>query len=424
MRGMRVVGVVMALGLGVLAPPSTGAADADPPAAPEAVDDVVVMTPTMRLDADVLANDAGGDPVGADLQVCRFDPVDAGLDLHIASHSGIPGWDVIRPGSTYLGIDPTRPVEAGDHLVEYAACDRHHLAWATLTVSVRRVGSPRLPDAPTRIRFTNPLDRDIKVDWWHGTDRYHFRELTLRAGRSREVEVGPEVTRWEAFEYSGGDDLWILDEGRVRGLSDAPRPERQAASSHAAERDEPVDTSPPATNPDHVVFEYTDAANVAVLGNDVDDHPGDLAICRFEIPTDVGFMGHVVPTWETKDPTREPRLAIDAHRVKGGTYEIDYWACDREHLTPGTLTVTVRKFPPPRFQRVEGRPGLLRVHNRGYRTIQIGYDRAGHLGERFRLRVPPHGWGSIRVPFDAIQYDVSTRIGFLSQGTIRHLQQG
>lgn len=58
--------------------------------------------------------------------------------------------------------------------------------------------------------------------------------------------------------------------------------------------------------------------------------------------------------------------------TRPGTYTLTYYACDFDHLTPGTLTVVVKKAPRIKLSVTRTkRPGHLRVVNRNGFPVQF-----------------------------------------------------
>jgi hypothetical protein len=110
--------------------------------------------------------------------------------------------------------------------------------------------------------------------------------------------------------------------------------------------------SPPVTTPDHVKVVAGDVAEVVPTANDTDPDGDALTTCRFgavpegvwaELMGDVVLLGAETP----------------------GVYTIDYYACDFESLTKGTITLEVltRSVPDVRVRKLR-RPGRLAVVNR------------------------------------------------------------
>lgn len=418
MRRTRVLGSLLALAVGAGASVVNGTALAEPGPPPVAADDVLVITPTIHYRVDVLANDGGGDPAGADLQVCRVDPVGDGLDAQITWYDTVPSDPILFPDSTYVDVRTTEPLPVGDRTIAYAACDRHRTAWATLTLAVRRVGAERVAAAPASVLFTNPLDGPIVITW-HGADGGSGRE-SIPAGGSRQVEVGVGAVEWTAGGWVGNRENPVLDSGTIPAVGAAAPGSLARPSEPAAEVPdrEAADTSPPVVAPDRLTLEYNGHSRVDVLANDSDDHPEDLQICRFDPPPMVlGPSVPPLPTWVGEKQV----IDVRTRQTPGGTFDVRYYACDREQLTAGVLTVTVRDFPHPLIDRVDGRPGVVRVHNLGYRTIDVRYRRPGGVHWQ-HLRVGPHRTGTIRVAHNVLIYHVYTKIGLLAWGTVRHVQ--
>jgi len=432
MRRTHVSGTLLALALalalavGVAATVPAGAAPAEPAPAPVAADDALVITPMIRYRVDVLANDGGGDPAGADLQVCRFDPPGDGLDAEITWYDDDASDPILFPDSTYLDIRTSQPLPVGERTIAYAACDRHRTAWATLTLTVRRVGAERVADSPTSVLFTNPLDGSIVITW-HGADGDSARQA-IPAGESRQVEVGAGAVEWRAGAIIGSRYNDILDSGTIPAVGAAgAAPSDPLARPDGPGADMPgpgaADTTAPVVAPDHLTLEYNGHARVDVLANDSDDRPEDLQVCRVDPPPmRIGPAVSPLPTWVGDANDRRQVIDVTTRQTPGGTFDVRYYACDREQLTPGVLTVTVRDFPHPLIDRVDGRPGVVRVHNLGYRRIDVRYLRPGTSLDWHHLRVGPHRAGTIHVPYNVLIYKVSTKIGILAWGKVRHVQ--
>jgi hypothetical protein len=258
---------------------------------------------------------------------------------------------------------------------------------------------------------------------------------------------------WYAFPHDiegDGDDPLPIDGGRVRhtGARDAvargtatPLQERMwaARSLHPhiystpttsripreALGTEPAVDAAPVTAGDQVVFDYYDSADVRVLANDFDDSPGELAVCWVDVPADSGLYALIEPWWADSDRARSdsPDRYIDlgASPADPGTYTLTYYACDKRRMTPGTLTVTVREFPPPKVRRVPGRPGTVEFTNRGYRAVTIHYFESNHYSEKFHFEVKPGRRHRLHVSYDDLTYFADTKIGPLSSGRINNL---
>lgn len=129
----------------------------------------------------------------------------------------------------------------------------------------------------------------------------------------------------------------------------------QPASADAA-------TDAPVTAPDKVTVWSGSANLVNALANDSDPQGDSLAVCR-----------------TAESPYRNVQLVVQdgqliayaSSRAKAGTYELTYYACDFEYLTPGTVTVTVKKAKRVRVTKIEGRPGKLKVANPNSRNVMV-----------------------------------------------------
>ena len=425
--------VVVGLVAAVLIGPGPDSAGAMSTVAPVTADDVVVMTPVMGMYwSEVLANDV--DPDGGDLQVCRVEaPDDAGLRVQIDSRSGLPGQGQSEPGDTFLRILPVSPPSLGDHLVTYYACDREQLTPATLTIQVREFGADAVAGRPHRVRFTNPLALATRVGWMRPGWDSQEGGTKLGPGQSRVVDVGRGRVQWWAYLAEPADDAFPVGEGTVR----ADGVPRNATNATVAQSDAPPavdDVTPPTTAPDHVIIEYNERLVVDVLANDSDDHPEDLGVCRVDVPPGAGYgagaglLAVPQPWWLDDEPLRsdgDRHLVVGSVRATPGTYELTYYACDRRHLTPGTVSVTVKAFPGPVVKRVVGTPGTVQVRNRGYRNIVFRYVRQGRDGDEAlpQIVLPPHQTRRIHVRYDHMLWFADTKLGQLAQGHIRDVQQ-
>jgi hypothetical protein len=113
----------------------------------------------------------------------------------------------------------------------------------------------------------------------------------------------------------------------------------------------------PVTAPDRVTLwsgPQGGVASVNVLANDTDPQGDSLEVCR----TGESPSRHLLAV------AAGGGFAVGASpRAKPGTYQLTYYACDFDYLTPGTVTVTVKKAKPVRVTKIAGRPGKLRVVN-------------------------------------------------------------
>ncbi len=425
--------VVLGLVAALLVGPGPDSAGAMSSVAPVTVDDVIVMTPLMYVDADVLANDH--DPDGGNLQVCRFDsPADVALRLRIVSRSGIPGENgIIKPGSTRIDVSPEEGFHAGDYSIPYYACDRSHLTPATLTLQVRDFTAQAVAGQPRVVRFTNPLDQAALVYWAPPGAEDISGSQHLEAGQSRDVDVHGGKVQWVASlaaTEGEGDDLVPIAYGTIRA-DGLPRPSvpPSIANPHVRASDDLV---PPTTAPDHVTLEYYDSVALDVLANDSDDRPEDLSVCRADVSRKIAVASGealsvmVHPWWSDAGVTAGGGthfLEVNANAARAGTFELRYYACDRRNLTRGTVTVIVRRFPDPVVKKVPGKAGTISVRNRGYRTLTFSYSRWGTADRGGEVRVPPDETRRVHVPYDRLYWFADTKVGPLANGGIQDVQQ-
>ena len=393
--------------------------------APVAANDVITMTPwSSGEEVHVLANDS--DPEQGNLQICRLEaPDDSGLSVHIWSDDGFWEGGPVPSGSTYLLLEPQRKLGAGTLTITYWACDRELLTPATLTVNVVHITAEKLPGRPKMVRFTNPLDYAIDVLYAAPHSQRLDGAVTIKPHSYKDKPLKHARTVWYAWPHvieGDGDDPLPIDGGVVghAAARNAPAPD----SSDGLRADPPADAAP-VTAPDQVTLDYYDSADVRVLANDSDDSPGELAVCWVDVPADSGLDALIEPWYATSDRARSDSpdryLELGANSAEPGTYQLTYYACDKRQMTPGTLTVTVRDFPPPTVRRVPGRPGTLDFVNRGYRTVRIQYFQSNHYSEKFHFKIKPGGHHRLHVAYDDLTYFADTKIGPLSNGRVKNL---
>ena len=141
---------------------------------------------------------------------------------------------------------------------------------------------------------------------------------------------------------------------------------------------------PPVTGNDAVTVEarsveFAGATVIDVLANDSSADGQPLEICRVQAPERGLSVAEVQPdgdfTIETptsgftmsgsggaRDENAREQLAVLSWANRPGTYQFTYWACDTEHLTPATVTVTVTRTPEITVRKTD-RPGRLRFTN-------------------------------------------------------------
>ncbi len=148
----------------------------------------------------------------------------------------------------------------------------------------------------------------------------------------------------------------------------------QPASADAA-------TDAPVTAPDKVTVWSGDMRGVNVLANDSDPQGDSLAVCRVAESTHekVQFVSGGGEIFLFVSP-----------RAKAGTYELTYYACDFEYLTPGTVTVTVKRAKRVQVTKIEGRPGKLKVANPNSRSVVVMYGNPEEQRPDGTLRLAAH----------------------------------
>lgn len=169
------------------------------------------------------------------------------------------------------------------------------------------------------------------------------------------------------------------------------------------------DTPPPVAVDDAVTTqartaEFGGVTFIDVLGNDESPSGAELEICRVRGPQRGLSVAEVAPDGsfdiETPGegygagnshggpaaPGARESLVVLPWANRAGTYEITYWACDAEHLSPATVTVTVRKTPEVTARKTE-RPGRVRFTNprSGPVVVVFGGLRQEEPAGRFRL---------------------------------------
>lgn len=173
-------------------------------------------------------------------------------------------------------------------------------------------------------------------------------------------------------------------------------------------------TDAPVTVDDQVRVVGTATEVVAVLDNDSDPDGDDLALCRFTVPDDVPvFVDRV-----------DDVLYISPHANVSGTYEITYYACDFDHLTPGTLTVEVIEMPHVRARKL-ARPGRVRFENPGPRPVVVLYGDRREERPDGRVRLKAGATAKVSVTRKRLYYVAFVlRTGaFAGEGVVKHIKR-
>jgi hypothetical protein len=397
-----------------------------------AVADTLTMTPwSSGEEVHVLANDS--DPDGGNLQICRLEaPDDSGLGVHIWSEQGFFEGGPVPSGSTYLLLEPQRKLKPGILTITYYACDRELLTPATLTVNVVHITAEKVAGRRGVVRFTNPLDYAVDILYAAPHSERLDGVIRVKPHAAKERKLKHATTVWYAWPHvieGDGDDPLPIDGGVVRhiGAKDTGARDSGAMESPTPQHsrlDPPADAAPVTTD-DQIALDYYDSADVRVLANDSDGSAGELAVCWVDVPADSGLDAVIEPWYAAPDRARSDSpdryISLGANAATPGTYQLTYYACDKRQMTPGTLTVTVREFPPPTVRRVRDRPGTLAFTNLGYRTVTIQYFESHHYSEKYRLKIRPGATRRLHVAYDDLSYFADTKIGPLSSGRVRNL---
>lgn len=160
-----------------------------------------------------------------------------------------------------------------------------------------------------------------------------------------------------------------------------------ATSATSASGDEPGGARP-VTVPDRVTVKALQGVSIDPLVNDSDPDGDDLTICR------LGPVPDGLSAFNLDDE-------IMVQPQRGGTFTLDYYACDFEYLTKGTITVVATPATVLRVQvRKTHKPGRLRVVNHSSVKVSFAWgsvkeDRAD--GSRW-LRPGQHTVFTVRRP--------------------------
>ncbi|MCY4725340.1 hypothetical protein NYO98_03540 [Nocardioides sp. STR2] len=207
-----------------------------------------------------------------------------------------------------------------------------------------------------------------------------------------------------------------------------------------------ADDSPaPVTVDDVVTVEArsTDFGGVSVidvLANDSAAEGEVLEICRVQAPErglsvaeaepdgsftidipDASFTSGV--SGGTLEEGAREHLAVLSWANRPGTYRFTYWACDTEHLTPATVTVTVTRTPEVTVRKTD-HPGRLRFTNPRTSPAVVFYGGLDEERPDGRVRLAPGTRTTQRVERRAIRWvALSPRTGeILGDGVVRGIR--
>ena len=190
-----------------------------------------------------------------------------------------------------------------------------------------------------------------------------------------------------------------------------------------------VEPLPPVVVDDRVALYPGQGSSVDVLANDSAPSGDDLQLCRFpDDPLPDAPRVLVLPGSLSGDDTR---IDVVTNPRAHGTHVVDFFVCDKTHLAPAKLTITVLPVAPVKVRKVPGKPGRLRVTNTNTKQIRFWY---GHpqasrpdakvvirAGATRTVRVQRHriywvaliGGGSVETFFDGP--------GVADQGRVRNI---
>lgn len=178
---------------------------------------------------------------------------------------------------------------------------------------------------------------------------------------------------------------------------------------------------------------------IDVLANDSAADGEVLEICRVRAPRRGLAVAEVAAdgTFSIQTPTSgvgvggsgvaeegaREQLAVLPWANRAGTYELTYWACDTEHLTPATVTVTVEKSPVVTVRKGE-RPGRLRFVNPATTRAVVLYGGLRQQRPDSQVRLAPGERQTRRVEHRAIRWVAySPRTGeLMGRGVVRGIR--
>ena len=182
------------------------------------------------------------------------------------------------------------------------------------------------------------------------------------------------------------------------------------------------------------------ATIIDVLANDSAPSGGSLEICRVQGPERGLSVAEVSPDGDysieiphagfsvsnsggSPDEGAHEQLVVMSWGNRAGTYQLTYWACDTEHLTPATVTVTVTESPEVTVRKVD-RPGRLRFTNPRTTGVVVLYGGVREGRPDGRVRLAPGAHSTERVERSAIRWMAfSPRSGeIVADGIVRGIR--
>lgn len=421
LQRLRCAAIAAALVLAGLSTTMSQPAAADDPSAttnrpPVAVDDDITVYRGDEPLLDLVANDS--DPNGDALAVCRVGDTSS-KHLQVFTDDWTPFDDEPTPpglGRTYLIVDTNTPT--GTYTFPYQVCDTGFLTAATVTVQVRSLRHVTVARArrPGYIRVHNPSG--FRADFtWASPRAFDF--VKLPAHRTKVIPVLGHRINWSAWSVDTGPNTQhFLGKGLLRHIA-VPRSRPGTPATHRVRprtaaatptrplpRDGTATTSvtwPPSTftNPDPATTQAPvtsdDTATVwsgnrsfTLIDNDTDPEGVGLDVCRVDL--DSLGASRLVPR------IYDGGIALDSSHAAAGTYTLTYYACNAHRLTPGTLTVTVRRTHRLQVTSVPGHLSHVLVTNPNEAPATILLDASvPGPGDSTSARIPANG--SKYVPF-------------------------
>ncbi|MDO9455645.1 Ig-like domain-containing protein [Nocardioides sp.] len=204
------------------------------------------------------------------------------------------------------------------------------------------------------------------------------------------------------------------------------------------------DTPPPVAGDDSITVEartldFGGVSFIDVLANDSAAEGETLEICRVQAPERGLSVAEVQPNgnFSIQTPTSGVGVSGDgtveegAHESlvvlpwanRAGTYQFTYWACDTQHLTPATVTVTVEKTPVITVRKVD-RPGRLRFTNPRTSRAVVIYGGIRQERPEGRVRLAPGSSETRRVEHRAVRWIAfAPRTGqVINEGVVRGIR--
>lgn len=168
----------------------------------------------------------------------------------------------------------------------------------------------------------------------------------------------------------------------------------------------------PVTVDDTVMLDGNSTQAVDVIANDSDPNGDDVTVCRVSVPKGAPLYVDAV----------DDLLYVSSTTNKTATYEITYYACDFDYLTPATLTVEVTKVPEIEATKLR-RPGLVRFTNPGTKKVVVLYGSRKKSQPDGKVKVAPQKSETVSVIRKKLYYVAFVRGSgsFAGSGTVKHI---